>query len=127
DGLPGEWLGQTPLDGRGGRDDPPLSARELGRGPAGGTGCAVAGAGTGTGIPDHRPGQGRPAPPPGPGPPPPAGPAEQVTAGLSDAFARLDPARPHTLVSGPSATSDIELIRVEGVHGPRHLHILIAD
>ncbi|MBM9440958.1 LUD domain-containing protein, partial [Streptomyces bryophytorum] len=126
-GLPHHWLtsitGTEILD-----DEPPLTARQLDTVDSVITGCALAIAETGTLVLDTGPDQGRRilslvpdhhicivhAP-------------EQIVDSLPHALPRLDPRKPLTWISGPSATSDIELDRVEGVHGPRTLDVILVS
>ncbi|MEU9450977.1 lactate utilization protein C [Streptomyces sp. NPDC048277] len=125
-GLAPEWLAAT------GAEQVPDRAEstpdELDRVDSVVTGCAVAVAETGTIVLDGGPDQGRRrvtlvpdhhicvvrVP-------------DQVVSSVPQALERLDPARPLTWISGPSATSDIELDRVEGVHGPRTLEVVLVS
>jgi L-lactate dehydrogenase complex protein LldG len=122
DGLPERWLDAVePL-----RDTPPLDPHALDGADGVLTTCAVAIATTGTVVLDGGAGMGRRALTLVPdyhlcvvG-------ADQIVSSLPEALARLEPTRALTFISGPSATVDIEMVRVRGVHGPRRLDIVIA-
>jgi L-lactate dehydrogenase complex protein LldG len=90
------------------------------------TGCAVAIAETGTLILDGSAGQGRRVLTLIPDYHLSVVLSDQIVPDVPQALARLEATRPLTMISGPSATSDIELNRVEGVHGPRTLEVIIV-
>jgi len=110
------------------KDDPPLTFADLDKSSAVLTGCALAIAQTGTIILDGGANQGRRALSLIPDRHLCVVYAEQVVGLVPEAIARLTKRSTHpiTLISGPSATSDIELSRVEGVHGPRTLLVFVV-
>jgi L-lactate dehydrogenase complex protein LldG len=121
-GLPRAW---RPADVEIVEDHDELSARELDGLDGVVTGCTVAIAETGTIVLSGGEAEGRRALTLVPDLHVCIVREDQIVELVPQALERLDPRRPLTFVSGPSATSDIELDRIEGVHGPRTLVVVI--
>ena len=121
-GIPGEWL----PEGISFTEDRQLPYGTLDKCDGVLTTATVAIAATGSIVLQHGPGQGRRALTLIPDYHLCIVKAEQVVETIPAAFARLDPARPTTFISGPSATADIEMTRIKGVHGPRFMDVLLV-
>jgi len=123
-GVPAEWLsGATALT-----DDPPLTHHDLDQADGVLTTCTLAIAQTGTIVLDGGPGMGRRALTLLPDYHLCVVRADQLVGSVPEAIQQLEPhkTRPLTFISGPSATVDIEMTRVRGVHGPRRLEVIVA-
>lgn len=123
--LPSEWLAASKASVR--ADEPELTVAELDATDGVVTVCRCGIATTGTIVLDHGPGQGRRALTLVPDYHLVVVAADRIVADVPDAIALLDAGSVQTWISGPSATSDIELDRVEGVHGPRRLDVVIVQ
>lgn len=120
------WLSPPPEGIHVELDRPDLTAPQLAELDAVVTGCALAIAETGVIVLDGGPMCGRRAASLVPDLHVCVVTADQVVGLPPEAISQLDPSTPQTWIAGPSATSDIELSRVEGVHGPRTLVVILA-
>ena len=122
DGIPDAWIERVdPL-----RDDPPLDAHALDHADGVITTCTVAIAQSGTIVLDGGSGMGRRILSLVPDYHLCVVRSDQLVGSLPEAIEKLDPTRPLTFISGPSATVDIEMVRVRGVHGPRRLEVVLV-